>query len=706
MRRRPLGRRRRAGALSVACDGVRRVLTLRRAPGLVAEAPAPRRGPAGRRRPPRRCAAGARRPRHRQDHDGRSRPSSTGSSATARDARPGAWSLTSSRVGRRRACASGSPRGSAAPRPSRSPAPTRPSGSASCARRRPCAATRPRGCSAAPSRTSSCASCWPGTRPARAGRRPGPSRVHAALGTRGFRTELRDLLMRAVERGLEPDDLARLGREHDRPEWVAAAQVLAEYDEVTAFSAPGRLRPGAGSSAPRPTCSRRTRRRARAGARLPALRRRRRRPGADLGRGPAAARRGRARRSTWCCSATPTRAVADLPRRRPAAARRSAWTALGEGADAGAARGAPPAGPAARRSADRVAAADRCGRCGRSPRAAPTAGRAGPGRRAPAARDVPGGGATSRPSCARRTCSSGVPWSRDGGHRARQGRTAHAAPGADGRRGAGGTCRPPRCPCATRWRSRPLLALLDVVLRAALGGARRRSTPRSPSTSLLVPDRWCRRGRRCAGCAGRCAGEELDGGGGRTSDELLVRGARCTADFCAAVGPEAAPARRVARALAAGVEAAARRRDAGRDGACAGRPGSPPRRCCGRCGQATGLGPTWRAAALGGRPGGGARRPRPRRRRRRCSTPPPASSTGCRRPGRRGFLDHLRGQDVAGDTLVARAPGDDAVALLTPQGAAGREWAPRRRGRGPGGRLARPAAARVAARAPSGWSTS
>jgi RecB family exonuclease len=38
------------------------------------------------------------------------------------------------------------------------------------------------------------------------------------------------------------------------------------------------------------------------------------------------------------------------------------------------------------------------------------------------------------------------------------------------------------------------------------------------------------------------------------------------------------------------------------------------------------------------------------------------------------FLVHLRGQEVPGDTLVERAPADDAVSLLTPQGAAGREW--------------------------------
>ena len=66
-----------------------------------------------------------------------------------------------------------------------------------------------------------------------------PESVREALGTRGFRNELRDLLMRAVESSLTAEDLARLGRENDRPEWVAAAQLLDEYDQVTALSAPG-----------------------------------------------------------------------------------------------------------------------------------------------------------------------------------------------------------------------------------------------------------------------------------------------------------------------------------------------------------------------------------------------------------------------------------------------------------------------------------
>ena len=43
--------------------------------------------------------------------------------------------------------------------------------------------------------------------------------------------------------GLDAADLAALGRTHDRPEWVAAAQVLEEYDEVTALASPGAYDP-------------------------------------------------------------------------------------------------------------------------------------------------------------------------------------------------------------------------------------------------------------------------------------------------------------------------------------------------------------------------------------------------------------------------------------------------------------------------------
>ncbi|WP_136707926.1 UrvD/REP family ATP-dependent DNA helicase [Agromyces sp. H66] len=49
---------------------------------------------------------------------------------------------------------------------------------------------------------------------------------------RGFRSELRDLMMRAVEHGVDARALARLGERAGRPEWVAAATFLEEYAEV------------------------------------------------------------------------------------------------------------------------------------------------------------------------------------------------------------------------------------------------------------------------------------------------------------------------------------------------------------------------------------------------------------------------------------------------------------------------------------------
>ncbi|ANC30986.1 UrvD/REP family ATP-dependent DNA helicase [Isoptericola dokdonensis] len=56
-----------------------------------------------------------------------------------------------------------------------------------------------------------------------------------ALGLRGLRQELRDLLMRAAERGLEPADLAELGRRHERPEWELGARLYEEYRFVSAL---------------------------------------------------------------------------------------------------------------------------------------------------------------------------------------------------------------------------------------------------------------------------------------------------------------------------------------------------------------------------------------------------------------------------------------------------------------------------------------
>lgn len=53
------------------------------------------------------------------------------------------------------------------------------------------------------------------------------------LSMRAFRHELRDLLMRAAEAGLDGAGLRELGEAHNRPEWIAAGSLLTEYTHVT-----------------------------------------------------------------------------------------------------------------------------------------------------------------------------------------------------------------------------------------------------------------------------------------------------------------------------------------------------------------------------------------------------------------------------------------------------------------------------------------
>ena len=70
-----------------------------------------------------------------------------------------------------------------------------------------------------------------------------PDSLRPALATRAFAGELRDLLMRAVERGLDGPSLAALGRRERRPDWVAGGQFLQEYHDVTALRDAGAYDP-------------------------------------------------------------------------------------------------------------------------------------------------------------------------------------------------------------------------------------------------------------------------------------------------------------------------------------------------------------------------------------------------------------------------------------------------------------------------------
>src|ERR1700756_5279497 len=74
-----------------------------------------------------------------------------------------------------------------------------------------------------------------------------PAELRPALSTAGFATELRNLLARCSERGVDPRELERLGRLCRRPEWTAAGQFARQYEQVML------LRAAVGTAAPQAT---------------------------------------------------------------------------------------------------------------------------------------------------------------------------------------------------------------------------------------------------------------------------------------------------------------------------------------------------------------------------------------------------------------------------------------------------------------------
>ncbi|MFC9894099.1 ATP-dependent helicase [Nocardia sp. NPDC127579] len=59
-----------------------------------------------------------------------------------------------------------------------------------------------------------------------------PQRLQPALGLGGFAEQLRGLMLRATERGIGPEDLIELGREHGKTEWVAAGRFAVRYEQA------------------------------------------------------------------------------------------------------------------------------------------------------------------------------------------------------------------------------------------------------------------------------------------------------------------------------------------------------------------------------------------------------------------------------------------------------------------------------------------
>lgn len=68
-----------------------------------------------------------------------------------------------------------------------------------------------------------------------------PDELRPAMSLVGFARQLRDFLLRAVERGLGPDDLNRVGAEHGIEVWSASGDFLREYQQVMALSGALRL---------------------------------------------------------------------------------------------------------------------------------------------------------------------------------------------------------------------------------------------------------------------------------------------------------------------------------------------------------------------------------------------------------------------------------------------------------------------------------
>ena len=494
------------------------------------------------------------------------------------------------------------------------------------------------------------------------GETPGPQwpeRVREALPTKGFRAELRDLLMRAVEHDLEAPDLRRLGAQHDRPEWVAAADVLEEYDEVTALSAPGAYDPAwiLGSAADLLEEEPEAMARVRDGLRL---------------------------------------VVVDDAQELTAAAVRLLHTVLAPGIDL-VLLGDPDTAVQTFRGADPRFLADRWRSLGDGPTLVlPTAHRLTAAVHAAAARVAPkigalGGGAQRQATPGRpggtvdvrllRAVSQeaslvagelreahlrdGVPWSQMAVVVRGQGRTAtlRRVLMAAGVPVAGSaTDLPVRDEVAVR----PLVMLLRVVLDLAQGEAD--VVPPQVAVDLLtsplggadaVSLRRLRRALRR---------EELAAGGGRTSDELLAE-ALVSPGALQELGVEANPARRVATMLRAGLDAA--------------RPGTEPGRrwehgvtaetVLWAMWSSVRLGQEWRAAALGNGPGA-ARADRDLDA--VVGLFDAAARFTDRLPlaGPAEFLTHIESQDIPGDTLVARSPSDEAVVVTTPQAAAGSEW--------------------------------
>ncbi|MFC5998086.1 ATP-dependent helicase [Quadrisphaera sp. GCM10027208] len=478
-----------------------------------------------------------------------------------------------------------------------------------------------------------------------------PADVRPALGLRGFRDELRDLLMRALERGLGPADLAHLGRATGRPAWRAAARVLQEYLEVTALSSPGAFDPAAivdtaaWALAEDPDLNRRVRSRwqlvavddhhesTEATGRL---------LDEVAGGGADLILLGDPDATTQSFRGADPRAVTQATRRYRRADGQPAGTVV--------LRTRWRAGRSLCAAADRVAAG------------IGTSGTAEQRRPAPAPHDGTVEGHVLRSATQEAAFVAGVlrhehlvgrtPWRRMAVVVRSAGRTGGL------RRALAGAGVPVAVPSAeVPVRDEPAVRPLRLALRAVLHpGTLDADTAVDLVLSPLggADALGLRRLRQVL------RAEERAGGGARRSDALLVEALGDPARVVSLPPAVAEPARRVAAVQAVGRAAAAG--DAG-----------TAETVLWALWQASGLADPWRRRALAGGPDGA-------RADRDLDAVVALFDAAARfvdrlpHAGPAAFLAHLDAQDVPADTLAERAPDDDAVALVTAQGSAGREW--------------------------------
>ncbi|GAA1049654.1 ATP-dependent helicase [Arthrobacter russicus] len=483
-----------------------------------------------------------------------------------------------------------------------------------------------------------------------------PLEMQEALGTRGFRQEVRLLFDRMVDNGLLPADLERLAVQNQRPEWLAAAQLFAEYRDLIELKNPGCYDPAGILRAvsdvfdAHPEWLQQERDRHRL-ILVDDLQ--------ETGRAAHGVLRRIGTGRDLLMTACPDVVVQGFRGARPdlVGALRDELAAAEAVLDRSH-RLSPPLAQAWRRVADRIAQS----RGGHKARglvfpagAAELAGAAEPAAEPAVSSIVVGSDVQQRRFIAERIMHFQIDLQRPLSQIAVIVRTGSQLAAVGRYLASHGI--PVRIPAAeTPVRDEPAVRPLLLAFRLAL---RPELLDADAAVELLssriggLSSVQLRRIRKLL------RAEELSAGGGRSSDELLVEAFQRPAQL-AALGVDGRAAARVSSVLQAGVRALAE-------------PGADPQTVLWALWEATGLSAEWAAAAV--REGStGSRADRDldammalfQAAERYVEQSPAASPEA--------FLDYLLDQELPMDTLAARAGKAEAVEVMTPASATGRQW--------------------------------